>query len=82
MVDKEREMEERESRATGDKVNNENSSLQNGPMVFYSHTQPWKERERELLEELSVSFVPPNIFVLSSPPSSFLGSGGGERTKV
>jgi hypothetical protein len=35
MVDKEREMEERESRATGDK--------------------PWKERERELLEELSVS---------------------------
>jgi hypothetical protein len=62
MVDKEREMEERESRATGDK--------------------PWKERERELLEELSVSFVPPNIFVLSSPPSSFLGSGGGERTKV
>jgi hypothetical protein len=22
------------------------------------------------------------IFVLSSPPSSFLGSGGGERTKV
>ena len=53
-------MEERESRATGDKVNSENSSLQNGPMVFYSHTQPWKERERELLEELSVSFVPPN----------------------
>jgi hypothetical protein len=68
MVDKEREMEERESRATGDKVNSENSSLQNGPMVFYSHTQPWKERERELLEELSVSFVPPNKPVSLSFP--------------
>jgi hypothetical protein len=75
MVDKDREMEERESRATGDKVNSENRSLQNGPMVFYSHTQPWKERERELLEELlttemrvSVSFVPPNKPVSLSFP--------------